>query len=107
MKTKTTQADISNTKFTQKKVWEVSTAHITEEDNNTLGKQSMEDVVSYPYEFGYFIVVQSDKMTVNNPDKMSNAFIKIYNDAIESGVNLIQFDRDAGPDNPDYPTFDW
>lgn len=102
----TTPAAVQS-KFRQKKVWEVSTTHLTKEDDEKLTLCKLSDVICYPYEFGYFIHISDTRLRIKNEDGMSRAFVHLYNDALKNGVDLIQFDRDAGPENPDYPTFDW
>lgn len=83
-----------------------SAAHITESDNELL-KQGQDAVVSYPYQYGYFIYLSDD---VNEKDLreagFSWAFIRIYFDVRDKGAHYLQLDRD-GPVYDDYAKFDW
>lgn len=98
-------------KFRELKVWEVSTAHITVNDNAILlGAENNElpEIIHYLLEYGYLIEVCHtliDNKYPPNP-KLSPEFQKIYMDAVKEKVDFIKFDCDASI-NDNYPKFEW
>lgn len=106
----------TKTKFRVMKCWEISTSHITRNDDILLAEHCackkdiaqnncLTDISADVHAFGYFIY-PTNKLTEKSSNGLSKDFIKIYNDAIKAGVELIRIDSDATI-NDDYPVFDW
>lgn len=94
-----------------RQVWDLSTAHVTEKDNDHLefGFPSLPFRVA-PHEYGWVIFLRED-FPDSDADKLlemgfSGAFVAILRAANNRGFLLINFDRDADVDE-NLPTFTW
>jgi hypothetical protein len=92
------------------KVAALCTAHLTEKDSELLkiaGDDPDENMVM-SREYGFFIKLYSDEAAVNDNYRHghSEAINNIIAWALAHGVELIEFDRDAGCVDG-FPTFDW
>jgi hypothetical protein len=90
---------------------DISTAHITPQDNDLLGKMAytniIPEIVVYDYEYGYFVPVPSD----NNEEQLrkvgfSEAFLSLLKRCRQEKIMLIRIDKDA-PEADDLETFEW
>lgn len=94
-----------------KKVLDISTAHITNKDNELLRisseGQTATSLVVYDYAYGYFIAVP-DELTAEayREEGFSEALISILTYAKITGCDYVQLDGD-GITYTDLQTFDW
>ncbi len=98
------------------KILDISTGHITENDNDLLGKEDC-PVVAYPYgpeedQYGYLVCVKMDEeafqteVILSKEYGFSESFIKIYKAAHAHGIEYVRFDRD-GVEYEDIPIYNW
>ena len=89
------------------KVLDVSTAHITEKDNNLLSSNDTY-VISYPKDHGFFVYVPEAAKIIKTfaRDGYSKAFLKLMKMASEHKCGWIMLDSD-GTVYPQLKVFDW
>jgi hypothetical protein len=96
------------------KTLEISTIHITEEDNKILIKlkDDPNTIIFTSDEYGYkiFIPISSNDRMENlkliKKAGLSQSFNEIFQEGIKLNVNLISIDRD-GPVYDNLPKFNW
>ena len=91
---------------------DVSTSHITKNDNDILQNACTSDrfpgCYVYHYDFGYFISVYSDAPTEEEKKEsgLSENFFKILDNARENECPLLRLDAD-GDELEGFETFEW
>jgi len=89
------------------KVLDISTGHMTLEDNNKLTSEAQDGhaPVYELREYGFLVYV--GEIEENWPDdEMSSAFRKVLDTAKELGCDYVRFDRD-GREYPELQKFEW
>ena len=94
-------------------MWSVSTANITEMDNEILARNAFNpdtcagDHLIIRSDAGFFIQVDDLKESGHVfPDGLSDAFSSLYNTALKAGMAWLALDRDADPASG-FKTFEW
>ena len=87
---------------------EVSTAHITKEDNELLGSMKPESLCVYEFTYGYMVCVEDDPDSFEFMLKegFSEIFVAIMKSASDLGMNWILFDCD-GLTHDNFEQFNW
>lgn len=90
--------------------FEVSTAHITENDDNIMNRDDC-PVSAYKYEYGYFVYTGAGSYTEEDfrafaKAGLSEAFIALVRLALKNGCKFLCLDCD-GFVYDDLPKFDW
>jgi len=96
------------------KYLDVSTGHITSEDNDKLGQyldpdmqeHNGHEIIVYGYEYGYFIPIYDALMQDSKLCGLSDSFRKIVKKAKRLKCNLIRLDCDAEY-HDDLDLYDW
>jgi hypothetical protein len=94
-----------------RKVLDISTGHITFQDNEILGGDNTV-IACEPVEAGFFVYLGTGSealehiQDVNEAGNMSPAFINILRWAVMVGCDIIKIDRD-GELYEGLPTFEW
>lgn len=92
------------------KVVALCTAHLTWKDNEllTIAAEDPDEAMVMSREYGFFIKLYTDKESVkdNYRHGHSEAIKNIIAWALTHGIEMIEFDRDAGCVDG-FPTFEW
>jgi hypothetical protein len=99
------------TKPVVRKYLDISTGHMTKNDNDILAMNKAKDVLFDPFEYGYRVWVPSKKFAKETYKAMkkaglSKSFRKIIKWACKKGMDWVAFDRD-GTIYSQFKTFDW
>ena len=96
-------------------VLDISTGHITKEDDRLIKEAAPDEnvlvpIITYGYKEGYFVYVPSDDLKVHldrcKRHGMSTQFCKILRLAAVRGIKYVQFDAD-GQTYADLKTYNW
>ena len=103
----------TTTKLYTVKICSVSTAHITEEDNERLERASRRQgahglIISYEKDNGFFVFIDQDEamLAALRYHNYSEAFVRLYYMAQAQGCEWMLLDGD-GQIMPGLPTYDW
>lgn len=96
------------------KCLDVSTAHITEKDNELLGQEDLAvnaAISAYGYEYGFYVYSSDGATSEADFARMKEAgfseeLLNLIRIAYERGCKFLTLDRD-GPIYNDLPQFDW
>jgi hypothetical protein len=91
------------------RVLDISTGHMTKEDNERLQYLESNCKAYSGYElrdYGWLLYVGEIEENWSEDDKWSSAFMNIMKTAQKAGCEYVRFDRD-GRDYDELPKFDW